>query len=145
MHHQHISNCFHQYKRNSVRLHNLSRIAICGKLEEIPMKFLLIIGPLTVHSSTKIGMSHILRVCFCWLPARRSDVEKNVERIPASRKYQNSTLPPSIIMFYNSFCFSLTKPQSFADCVGDELPVGWEQVLDMNRGVYYVNHVESKL
>ena len=41
--------------------------------------------------------------------------------------------------------FSLTKPQSFADCVGDELPVGWEQVLDYNRGVYYVNHVESKL
>ena len=40
--------------------------------------------------------------------------------------------------------FSLTKPQSFADCVGDELPVGWEQVLDINRGVYYVNHVESK-
>ena len=46
-----------------------------------------------------------------------------------------------------TFCvfFSLTKPQSFADCVGDELPVGWEQVLDYNRGVYYVNHVESKL
>ena len=40
---------------------------------------------------------------------------------------------------------SLTKPQSFADCVGDELPVGWEQVLDINRGVYYVNHIESKL
>ena len=28
--------------------------------------------------------------------------------------------------------------------MGDELPVGWEQVLDINRGVYYVNHVESK-
>ena len=40
--------------------------------------------------------------------------------------------------------FSLTKPESFADCVGDELPLGWEQVLDLNRGVYYVNHVESK-
>lgn len=42
-----------------------------------------------------------------------------------------------------SLC-SLTKPQSFADCVGDELPVGWEQVLDYNRGVYYVNHMESE-
>ena len=47
--------------------------------------------------------------------------------------------------FLHSIFFSLTKPQSFADCVGDELPVGWEQVLDYNRGVYYVNHVESKL
>jgi protein KIBRA len=27
--------------------------------------------------------------------------------------------------------------------VGDELPVGWEQVLDYTRGVYYVNHVEK--
>lgn len=43
-----------------------------------------------------------------------------------------------------SFCFSLTKPASFADCVGDELPMGWEQVLDPSRGVYYVNHGESK-
>ena len=43
------------------------------------------------------------------------------------------------------FIFSLTKPQSFADCVGDELPVGWEQVLDINRGVYYVNHIEKKV
>ena len=87
---QHIWNCFHQYKRNSVRLHNLSRIAICGKVEEIPMKFLLIIGPLTVHSSTKIGMSHILRVCFCWLEARNSDVERNV----VSRKYQTPSYTP---------------------------------------------------
>ena len=45
---------------------------------------------------------------------------------------------------YQTFLSSLTKPQSFADCVGDELPVGWEQVLDINRGVYYVNHIESK-
>ena len=47
--------------------------------------------------------------------------------------------------FLHFVFFSLTKPQSFADCVGDELPVGWEQVLDYNRGVYYVNHVESEL
>jgi len=40
---------------------------------------------------------------------------------------------------------SLTKPQSFADCVGDELPVGWEQVLDYSRGVYYVNHTDKQV
>lgn len=56
--HQHISNCFHQYKRNSVRLHNLSRIAICGKVEEIPMKFLLIIGPLTVLTVHSCAQFH---------------------------------------------------------------------------------------
>jgi hypothetical protein len=47
-------------------------------------------------------------------------------------------------MIFCSPCFSLTKPQSFADCVGDELPLGWEQVIDYSRGVYYINHVESK-
>ena len=46
--------------------------------------------------------------------------------------------------YYYQICFSLTKPASFADCVGDELPMGWEQVLDPSRGVYYVNHGESK-
>ncbi len=24
------------------------------------------------------------------------------------------------------------------------LPLGWEQVIDYSRGVYYINHVESK-
>jgi hypothetical protein len=50
---------------------------------------------------------------------------------------------PALCMIFCS-CFSLTKPQSFADCVGDELPLGWEQVIDYSRGVYYINHVESK-
>ena len=48
------------------------------------------------------------------------------------------------LIIIRPFCFSLTKPASFADCVGDELPMGWEQVLDPSRGVYYVNHGESK-
>lgn len=39
---------------------------------------------------------------------------------------------------------SLTKPASFADCVGDELPVGWEQIIDY-RGVYFVNHVDKQV
>jgi len=34
-----------------------------------------------------------------------------------------------------------TKPQSFSDCVGNELPLGWEEAYDKNIGVYYVNHV----
>ena len=43
------------------------------------------------------------------------------------------------------FCFSrLIKPQSFADCVGDELPLGWEEVYDPNVGVYYINHINRK-
>ena len=40
--------------------------------------------------------------------------------------------------------FRYTKPQSFSDCVGNELPLGWEEAYDKNIGVYYVNHVTSK-
>ncbi|XP_055893244.1 protein WWC2-like [Biomphalaria glabrata] len=36
-----------------------------------------------------------------------------------------------------------TKPQSFADCVGDELPLGWEEAFDPNVGVYYINHINQ--
>lgn len=34
-----------------------------------------------------------------------------------------------------------TKPQTFADCIGNELPYGWEQAFDANVGVYYINHI----
>ncbi|XP_028967216.1 protein WWC2 [Galendromus occidentalis] len=34
----------------------------------------------------------------------------------------------------------LTKPQSFADCIGDELPFGWDQRYDPRIGVYFVDH-----
>ncbi|XP_069055359.1 protein WWC2 [Pleurodeles waltl] len=34
----------------------------------------------------------------------------------------------------------LTKPLSFADCVGDELPWGWEAAYDPQIGVYYIDH-----
>jgi len=37
-----------------------------------------------------------------------------------------------------------TKPESFADCVGDELPFGWEKVVVPaavnGDAVYFVNH-----
>lgn len=33
-----------------------------------------------------------------------------------------------------------TKPQSFADCIGNELPHGWEEAYDPQIGPYYINH-----
>ncbi|XP_052793910.1 protein WWC2-like isoform X2 [Mya arenaria] len=36
-----------------------------------------------------------------------------------------------------------TKPQTFSDCVGDELPYGWEEVYDQQIGVYYVDHINK--
>ncbi|KAK9398968.1 protein WWC2 [Crotalus adamanteus] len=37
----------------------------------------------------------------------------------------------------------LTKPLSFADCVGDELPWGWEAAYDHQIGVYYIDHINQ--
>ncbi|NXP43674.1 WWC2 protein, partial [Heliornis fulica] len=37
----------------------------------------------------------------------------------------------------------LTKPLSFADCVGDELPWGWEAAYDPLIGVYYIDHINQ--
>lgn len=36
-----------------------------------------------------------------------------------------------------------TKPQSFADCIGNELPLGWEEAYDAQIGPYYINHVNQ--
>ncbi|CAL1271093.1 unnamed protein product [Larinioides sclopetarius] len=36
-----------------------------------------------------------------------------------------------------------TKPQTFADCVGDELPFGWEECYDNQIGVYYIDHINQ--
>lgn len=44
-------------------------------------------------------------------------------------------------MKFVDYIFSYTKPQSFEDCVGDELPVGWEEAYDPNIGRYYINHI----
>lgn len=38
----------------------------------------------------------------------------------------------------------LTKPLTVADCIGDELPYGWEAAFDSNIGVYYVDHIRRK-
>nr|XP_012149555.1 PREDICTED: protein kibra isoform X1 [Megachile rotundata]XP_012149556.1 PREDICTED: protein kibra isoform X2 [Megachile rotundata]XP_012149557.1 PREDICTED: protein kibra isoform X2 [Megachile rotundata] len=36
-----------------------------------------------------------------------------------------------------------TKPQTFADCIGNELPLGWEEAYDKHVGAYYINHVNQ--
>ena len=38
----------------------------------------------------------------------------------------------------------ITKPLTFADCVGDELPLGWEVMYDQQVGVYYIDHINSE-
>lgn len=45
------------------------------------------------------------------------------------------------------FCFIIcrfTKPTNFADCVGDELPLGWEEAFDGVIGRYYINHINRE-
>ena len=37
-----------------------------------------------------------------------------------------------------------TKPQTFADCIGNELPLGWEEAYDKHVGAYYINHVNRE-
>ena len=83
--------------------------------------------------------SQIEFVCFgnLWTNVRIRE-ETPVTFIERSMMFLN------FLLSNRPLCFSLTKPASFADCVGDELPMGWEQVLDPSRGVYYVNHGESK-
>uniref|UniRef100_A0A8C4MSR5 WWC family member 3 n=1 Tax=Equus asinus asinus TaxID=83772 RepID=A0A8C4MSR5_EQUAS len=39
--------------------------------------------------------------------------------------------------------FRITKPLTFADCVGDELPLGWETVYDKQIGIYYMDHINK--
>lgn len=34
----------------------------------------------------------------------------------------------------------LNKPHTFEDCVGEELPYGWEQSIDDEVGIYFINH-----
>ncbi|XP_062538567.1 protein kibra [Armigeres subalbatus] len=38
----------------------------------------------------------------------------------------------------------LTKPETFADCIGNELPFGWEEGYDPQIGTYYINHNSQK-
>lgn len=47
--------------------------------------------------------------------------------------------------FFSLFCACrYTKPQTFADCVGDELPLGWEESYDQIIGRYYINHFDRE-
>ena len=39
--------------------------------------------------------------------------------------------------------FRLFKPRTFADCLGDELPYGWDIACDPQVGTYYINHQTS--
>lgn len=43
------------------------------------------------------------------------------------------------------FCLRLIKPQTFADCVGNELPLGWEEAYDSQVGPFYTNHISRKI
>lgn len=52
--------------------------------------------------------------------------------------------PINLIQLLSDFVFRLTKPLSFADCVGDELPWGWEAAYDPQIGVYYIDHINRK-
>lgn len=38
----------------------------------------------------------------------------------------------------------LTKPATVADCVGEELPVGWEVSFHSKIGVYYIDHIHRR-
>uniref|UniRef100_A0A663M462 WWC family member 3 n=1 Tax=Athene cunicularia TaxID=194338 RepID=A0A663M462_ATHCN len=42
-----------------------------------------------------------------------------------------------------SLLFEGEEPLTFADCVGDELPLGWETVYDQQIGVYYMDHINQ--
>lgn len=51
----------------------------------------------------------------------------------------------SVFIFLLPFsCCRFTKPQTFADCIGNELPLGWEEAYDKHVGAYYINHVNRK-
>lgn len=47
-------------------------------------------------------------------------------------------------IYFLTVFFRQTKPLTFADCIGDELPVGWEEAYDPAVGAYYVDHNTSE-
>lgn len=48
------------------------------------------------------------------------------------------------VLTRNNHCSRYTKPQTFADCIGNELPLGWEEAYDPQVGPYYINHVNRE-
>lgn len=57
-------------------------------------------------------------------------------RIAVHKRFLDSTK--------NVYCSRYTKPQTFADCIGNELPLGWEEAYDPQIGRYYINHVNRE-
>lgn len=51
---------------------------------------------------------------------------------------------PFCIYLCYFYFYRITKPLTFADCVGDELPLGWETVYDQQIGVYYMDHINRE-
>jgi len=49
-----------------------------------------------------------------------------------------------VLLILNILHFRYTKPLTFADCISDELPLGWEEAYDPQVGVYYIDHNTSK-
>lgn len=52
-----------------------------------------------------------------------------------------------IVGWWSLFLLSLaryTKPLTFADCISDELPLGWEEAYDPQVGDYFIDHNTSK-
>lgn len=37
-----------------------------------------------------------------------------------------------------------SKPRSVKDCIGDQLPYGWERIIDPNVGTYYTDHLNRR-
>ncbi|KAG8137371.1 hypothetical protein E2320_004620, partial [Naja naja] len=52
-------------------------------------------------------------------------------------------LPLLPFSLFQKSLIRITKPLTFADCVGDELPLGWETVYDQQIGVYYMDHINQ--
>lgn len=51
---------------------------------------------------------------------------------------------PFVFICFIFIFYRITKPLTFADCVGDELPLGWETVYDQQIGVYYMDHINRE-
>ncbi|KAI4494393.1 hypothetical protein M0802_008885 [Mischocyttarus mexicanus] len=56
--------------------------------------------------------------------------------------HTTTLLPTSYCIMLHSL-IGFTKPQTFADCIGNELPLGWEEAYDKHVGAYYINHVNQ--
>nr|CAD7440633.1 unnamed protein product [Timema bartmani] len=74
-----------------------------------------------------------------WIDPRDSSVRVHLS---------SCVLPPSPRLFHRGEeeagkSHMYTKPQTFADCIGNELPLGWEEAYDPQIGTYYINHMNQ--